>query len=430
MKDEELVAVMVPKSRLAEVYALLGSEPSAEPRADDEIIEQAVQESSEDTRRFLRLLAVSRGEWLSIEDVRDRLGLGVHNLAGVLSTLPRRWRGRYGQSAPLPFEVEGQGSERRYRMDPEVAEIVMQAPAPAQPRTWTLESFEAAMLDEDHGGGGPDAVTLLHDGLAWSKRWHGDHDFGTGASGPMYLMAPDLAREPVNVLSCNLAGDVGVRYIGLKKHLPFDEEAERRDLTERLNEIGGIDIPDGRWNGKAFNVKLEHLRSPDDRAAFFRVFDDVARRVAEHASPPWTKEKFLVAAANEGPSVERLARDTMEWNRRHGVEVVFGEGRFGPLYLQARAANGELVKIASVRNYGHAIVNYELFKHLSPFDRVEDRVELSRRLNSIPGVEIPEQSAVEGLQPTIAPEALATEAAQGQFFEVFDWVAARLLEGK
>ena len=78
----------------------------------------------------------------------------------------------------------------------------------------------------------------------------------------------------------------------------------------------------------------------------------------------------------------------MEWNRRHGVEVVFGTGKYGPLYLQARAATGELVKIASVRTYGYAIVNYGAFQQFPPFDRAEERVEVNRRLNRIPGVKI------------------------------------------
>ena len=77
---------------MLEVYALLGSQAPGPSRADDAVIEKAVQESSEDTWRFLHLLAASPGEWLSIEEVRQKLDLGVHNLAGVLSTLPRRWR--------------------------------------------------------------------------------------------------------------------------------------------------------------------------------------------------------------------------------------------------------------------------------------------------------------------------------------------------
>lgn len=50
--------------------------------------------------------------------------MDLHQLPGVLSTFPRRWRGRYRQSGPMPFDVEGKGSQRRYRMTREVAELV------------------------------------------------------------------------------------------------------------------------------------------------------------------------------------------------------------------------------------------------------------------------------------------------------------------
>ena len=79
--------------------------------------------------RLLLLLVLASGvatadEWLTIGEVRDELGLGVHEFAGVASTLPRRWRNRYHQTAPLPYEVEGKGNQRRYTMRKEVAELI------------------------------------------------------------------------------------------------------------------------------------------------------------------------------------------------------------------------------------------------------------------------------------------------------------------
>ena len=130
---------------------------------------------------------------------------------------------------------------------------------------------------------GPDAVTVLEDCLAWAERHGGEYVFGRGATlGPIRFVVPDHAGQPVKALSLNTTEGVGVQYIYLKGHPPFDEEDERRDLTLRLNELHGISIPDGRWNGKAFYVKLEFLSSPADRAAFFGIFDDVARRLSQH----------------------------------------------------------------------------------------------------------------------------------------------------
>jgi hypothetical protein len=75
---------------LADVYRLLGTEPPTEAMADPAVIEKAYEESSPDTKRLLDLLAAHPDQWLTIGQVRDELGLGVHELAGVLSTLPRR----------------------------------------------------------------------------------------------------------------------------------------------------------------------------------------------------------------------------------------------------------------------------------------------------------------------------------------------------
>jgi hypothetical protein len=177
----------------------------------------------------------------------------------------------------LPFEIEGTGSQRRYRMEQEVAEAIRSAPPPP---TWTVERFRTTMLDEV----GPDAVTVLEDCLAWAERHGGEYVFGGGPTGPIRFVVPDHAGQPVKALLLNSAEGVGVQYTYLKDHPPFDEEDERRDLTLRLNELHGISIPDGRWNRKAFYVKLELLSSPADRAAFFGIFDDVARRLSGFSS--------------------------------------------------------------------------------------------------------------------------------------------------
>lgn len=125
MKSEEFVMVPVPKSRVLEVYRLLGGDAAPiEPEAYGAIVKQAYEESSEPMRAFLDLLAAHPDEWLTIEAIREALDMDVHQLPGVLSTFPRRWRGRYHQSGPLPFDVDGRGRRRRYRMGKEMAELI------------------------------------------------------------------------------------------------------------------------------------------------------------------------------------------------------------------------------------------------------------------------------------------------------------------
>jgi hypothetical protein len=92
--------------------------------ADPAVISLAYAESSPAMKSFLDLVAAHPDEWLDIHAIRDALDMDVHQLPGVLSTFPRRWRGRYKQAGPMPFDADGSGSRRRYRMGRETAELI------------------------------------------------------------------------------------------------------------------------------------------------------------------------------------------------------------------------------------------------------------------------------------------------------------------
>jgi hypothetical protein len=125
MKSEEFVLVPVPKSRVLEVYRLLGGDAApVEPEAFEAIVTQAYEDSEEGMKAFLELLAAHPDEWLGIQDIREELGMDVHVLPGVLSSFPRRWRNRYHQSGPLPYDQDRKAGQSQYRMRKKVAELI------------------------------------------------------------------------------------------------------------------------------------------------------------------------------------------------------------------------------------------------------------------------------------------------------------------
>ena len=125
MKNEEFVLVPVPKSRVLEVYRLLGGDAApVEPEAFNAIVKQAYEDSEEGMKSFLDLLAANPDEWRGIKQIREELDMDVHELPGVLSSFPRRWRNRYHQSGPLPYEQERKAGQSRYRMRKNVAELI------------------------------------------------------------------------------------------------------------------------------------------------------------------------------------------------------------------------------------------------------------------------------------------------------------------
>ena len=130
--------------------------------------------------------------------------------------------------------------------------------------------------------GGADAVAVTHDGLAWLERCGGKPILGRGlVRGPLYLTVPDSHGQPVKVLAIDTDGGVGVDYNHMSSSSPFHREEERLRVNHRLNEIDGIAIDDDyavrcSWP----KVSLDALRPQSTRAAFFRVFDGVAARLA------------------------------------------------------------------------------------------------------------------------------------------------------
>lgn len=268
MKDEDYVMVPVPKDRVMEVYRLLSGSPEPDgPEADPEMIVKAYEESPDDTKRFLDLLASREGEWLPIGTIREELQMeeNPNQLPGVLSTFPRRWRGSLGQSrTPLPYEREGKASRSRYRMPTSSAQVIASL--------GNLGDFRGALVDDS------DAVAILEDGLAWMRGHGGTEVFGSGRSGPMFFRVPAQDGELVKALSINTSGHVGVQYGHIGRKPPFRDKAELLDLTSRLEGALGISIPPRE---KAYDVKLDFLRSPEIRAVFFQVFDTVAERLKD-----------------------------------------------------------------------------------------------------------------------------------------------------
>jgi hypothetical protein len=144
-------------------------------------------------------------------------------------------------------------------------------------RNWTLEEFRASTAEL----GGADASVLLDEGLAWAASHGGSWSLGNGKTGPLYLVVSGRDGQTGKVLAIDTGGGVGVNYVVLKDFSPYDDASERLEVNRRLNAIGGVSIADDMAARASWPlVRLDALRKPADRAAFFRVFGEVAARIA------------------------------------------------------------------------------------------------------------------------------------------------------
>jgi hypothetical protein len=137
---EEFVNILVPKSRVLEVYRLLGqsgsangvapseSSPPGERKYGRDLIERAYRESPESMKRFFNFLADNAGREVSSEQIARAIGRTRPQLAGVLGAFGRRWKRRYRNPGPWPLTASWNGDVGMwlYVMTTEDAEVIIE----------------------------------------------------------------------------------------------------------------------------------------------------------------------------------------------------------------------------------------------------------------------------------------------------------------
>lgn len=140
--SEEFVNVLVPKSRVLEVYALLG-QPEGSPvhggsggdsgrpvegkGYDRALFERAYRESSPHMKRLLEYLADNPGRMIPSGELAEAIGYDRSQLAGVLGAFGRRWKNRYKNPGHWPFRADNPvefDGYWAYWMEPEEVEII------------------------------------------------------------------------------------------------------------------------------------------------------------------------------------------------------------------------------------------------------------------------------------------------------------------
>jgi hypothetical protein len=137
--DEELVPVMVPRSRLTDVYALLAAAPSNGTASGGlhrgwsaELIREAYAAASDRMKALLDLMASRPGERLTAEDFMAELGVDQQDFVnGVLGAFGRLTNQRFAERLPTrentwPFTVVKDIRDDRwtYEMPEQVAEVI------------------------------------------------------------------------------------------------------------------------------------------------------------------------------------------------------------------------------------------------------------------------------------------------------------------
>ena len=147
------------------------------------------------------------------------------------------------------------------------------------------------------------------------------------------------------------------------------------------------------------------------------------KKSGQRAERQWDEVSILQAVEQKrGVDEANVARSLIDWSKQNASRINWGkgasDGSFSPVFdhessysfIPFRAYTSGSVEI---------LFNRMVVRHNAPFDADEKRLELLRRLNEIPGVDLPEDGIIR--RPSISLASLTNPNALAMFLKVIEW---------
>jgi hypothetical protein len=145
----------------------------------------------------------------------------------------------------------------------------------------------------------------------------------------------------------------------------------------------------------------------------------------------WTPERFFAQlAALHGHEAAKIARDLLAWITPLATRIWWGEGKVDGSYvpiLEVRGGpsrGGQNAHFFVVWTYGSVEMQFQSLKERPGFTDDSARVEFIRRLNLLPGIDLPTDSI--SRRPSFPISALTNPEVLRGFKEVIQWAIERV----
>ena len=324
------------------------------------------------------------------------------------------------------------------------------------PRRWLLVSREANLPDEDDSGGrwSVDHLFLDQDAvptLVEVKR-SSDTRIRREVIGQMLDYAANaVVYWPVErlremfVRSCEREGndpeDVMRRNLDLE--LDVEDYWERAADNLRAGKVRLVFLSDeiprelrrvieflnGQMNpAEVIAIEVRQYVGEGLKTLVPRVIGQTAevearkgRRAGERRQ--WDADSlFAELTVRRGADEAAVARDLYDWTIARGMRPSFGAGKVDGSWVPVLRAGGVEHYPIALYTYGRIEIQFQHLRARSPFDDGDVRLELLRRVNTIPGVSFDPEVITR--RPSIPLGLLAADpTAVERLKEILDWVA-------
>jgi hypothetical protein len=155
------------------------------------------------------------------------------------------------------------------------------------------------------------------------------------------------------------------------------------------------------------------------------------KKMPSGISRAWNEDAFLEAMnENAGPVEAGITKKLFDWTKQHVSRITWGKISFSAvLDYGMDFSHIPFVVYAQGKTPGKIEIPFKRMERRNPpFDDEAKRSDLLRKLNDIPGVNLPPDSI--GRYPTFSMSALVDEAALRQFFLTVEWTIEQVRSAK
>ena len=134
----------------------------------------------------------------------------------------------------------------------------------------------------------------------------------------------------------------------------------------------------------------------------------------------WDESSFLrEVQRRHGAGPEAVAREILQWAKTHMPSIWWGKGKRSGSFIPGLDYNGLWYQVIAVWTYGSVEMQFQHMQSKPPFDDETKRLDLLRRMNAIPGIDISEDEV--SRRPSIPLAVFQDQAVLTQFLQTLEW---------
>ena len=206
-----------------------------------------------------------------------------------------------------------------------------------------------------------------------------------------------------------------IRLLFVADAIPPELQRIVEFLNEQMVSTEVLAVEVRQFSGEGLRTLVPRVIGNTARADETKHAGSAARRFK------WDQAKFFVALEENGiREAVTVAQRLLRWAKEESGGIEWGTGNARGSFLPRFTTGVGGFKPFSVWTSGEICIQFGYLDKTPPLDPLERREEFRRKLNEIPGVNIPESAVMKGW-PAIPLALLATEEAFSRFIAAIHW---------